>query len=82
MSYNKTIYDVFHMVPAPRGIIADLVMYDGGAYYAIRLYRDNFDSRSESTRVAATEWALETAERMKLVVPVTIEAWETPPEDK
>lgn len=78
--YTRTVHDIFHMKRPPRGLIVDLVDY--GDYYCLRLYRDNFDSLPESTRVAATEWALETLTNINKVVPCDLEAWATPPEDK
>lgn len=78
--YSKQIHDIFQAKPCPSGVICDLVDY--GDYLALRFYRDNFDSRKESTRLAATEWAVEVAGLLNQLIPCTIEAWETPPEDK
>lgn len=71
---------LFHRKKPPRGIICDLVDY--GDYVALRFYRDNFDSRPDNIRVAATEWAVETKTALSQLIPCSIEAWETPPEDK
>lgn len=81
MNYNRILYDIFHMKPAPKHLIADFIEYPEG-YFAVRLYRDNFDSLPESTRVAATEWAMETLTNLNKIAPCGLEAWETPPEDK
>lgn len=81
MINHKLINQVFHLKPAPKGLIADLVWFPDG-YYTIRLYRDNFDSLPESTRVSATEWVLETLTNMNKIIPAEPEVWERPPEDK
>jgi hypothetical protein len=78
MIYTKAIHDVFHMVKPPRGVIVDLV--DKGNYFAVRLYRDNFDGLPELKRVLTLEWVDETMKRMNLIVPTSFEMDETPPE--
>lgn len=78
----KTAQALFHLKPAPRGLIADLGfrLGDFGVYYLIFLYRDNFDSLPESARLAATEWVLETRNRMNAAgIAVDLETEERPP---
>ena len=74
----KSVHAAFSLKPAPRRLLADLCDYNFGEWYTIRLYRDNFDSLPESTRVAATEWVLETLSRMNEIAPSEPEIFERP----
>jgi hypothetical protein len=78
MTYTKAIHDVFHMKRPPRGVLVDLVEYDG--YFALRLYRENFDSLPESKRVSVLEWVNDAMVAMNMIIPTSFEMWEKPPE--
>lgn len=69
---------LFHFKNPPAGFFADLVEHDGGSYYAIRFYRQNFDKLTNMERWAVMNWANETLGLMNQLIPTVVEIWRKP----
>jgi hypothetical protein len=69
---------LFHHLRPPAGLVAKLIQYDDGDYYAIRFYRDNFDKLTPMDKWAVMNWANETLGLMNQLIPTVVEIWRTP----
>lgn len=81
ISYEE-VSALFHTRKAPTGLIAHLVEYPGGdqppEYFAIRMYRSNFDKLTNMDRFASINWAQETLQTINYLVPISLEVWRAP----
>jgi hypothetical protein len=69
---------LFHHRPCPAGLVAHLVELEGGACYAIRFYRNNYDKLTPMDRWAVSDWANETLGMMNVLVPTFVQIWQRP----
>jgi hypothetical protein len=72
----EEVQQLFHMYPAPAGLLADLVEFE--AYYTIRLYRDNFDKLTNMDRFATADWLQKVIQAISVLVPCYLEVWRRP----
>ena len=82
MTTYEEVAALFHQKPIPLDVWAHLVEYPGGGlppeYYAVRMYRDNFDKLTPMDKMAAINWANETLQTMNILVPASLEVWRRP----
>lgn len=73
---HEAVQALFRTYNPPAGLVADLVEFE--AYYAIRLYRDNFDKLTNMTRFATADWIQKEIDLIGVIVPCYLEVWQRP----
>ena len=78
----EEVQALYYQHRKPVNVAANLIEYPGGnappEYYAVRMYRDNFDKLTPMDKMAAINWANETLQTMNILVPASLEVWRRP----
>lgn len=75
---EQEVLALFHYKPCPPGLLVHLVELEGGACYAIRFYRDNYDKLTPMEQWSVMDWANETLGQMNYLIPTFVQIWRRP----
>lgn len=74
----EEVQAMFHHKPAPAGLLAHLVEHDDGAYYAVRVYKDQYDKLAKPDQLSALNWINDTVVNIRVVAHCILEVWKRP----